>query len=213
MITTYSTLDRTSSYLILQLTDLRINARLFGHNAMSQLETDLLDIADEACHEGRRLGVNKLVMAGLGGCVSPLLHTSGRQLGCAEAVVMAAQLFNQLINALSSQFEIEIFGVTGTVQSFTGEVAIRASNAMRYIDGLVYCSLARYLRGEPGIVFRGLEEEAMLLNAGESSFIWSYRYDPESPRDLPIQSSLTLAEPDHSDHHGCCVVTLLAHRI
>ncbi len=47
MITTYSTLDRTSSYLILQLTDLRINARLFGHNAMSQLETDLLDIAIE----------------------------------------------------------------------------------------------------------------------------------------------------------------------
>jgi hypothetical protein len=203
MITTYSTLDRTSSYLILQLTDLRINARLFGHNAMSQLETDLLDIADEACYEGRRLGVNKLVMAGLGGCVSPFLQASEHQLGCAEAVVMAAQLFTQLINALSSQFEIEIFGVTGTVQSFTGELAVRASNAMRFIDGLVYCSLERNLRHETGIVFRGIEEEAMLLKAGESSFLCSYQYDLDSPRDLPIQSSLTLAEPDHSDHHGC----------
>lgn len=74
---------------------------------------------------------------------------------------------------------------------------------MRYIDGLVYCSLARDLREESGIVFRGIEEEEMLLNAGESSFLWSYRYDLESPRDLPIQSSLTLAEPDHSDRHGC----------
>ena len=194
MITTYSTLDRTSSYLILHLTDLRINARLSGHNAMSQLETDWLDIADKACHEGRRLGVNKLMMAGLGGCVSPLLHTSGRQLGCAEAVVMAAQLFTQLINALSSQFEIEIFGVTGTVQSLTGELAIRASNAMRYIDGLIYRSLERDLRQELGLVFRGIEEEAMLLMAGESSFLWSYHYDLDSPRDLPIQSSLSLAE-------------------
>ena len=194
MITTYSTLDRTASYLILHLTDLRINARMFGHHAMSQLETDLLDIADEARREGRRLGVNKLVVAGLGGCVSPLLQTSGHQLGCAEAVVMAAQLFTQLINALSSQFEIEIFGVTGTVQAFTGELAVRASNAMRFIDGLVYCSLERNLRQETGIVFRGIEEEAMLLKAGESSFLWSYHYDLDSPRDLPIQSSLSLAE-------------------
>ena len=194
MITTYSTLDRTASYLILHLTDLRINARMFGHHAMSQLETDLLDIADEARREGRRLGVNKLVIAGLGGCVSPLLQTSGHQLGCAEAVVMAAQLFTQLINALSSQFEIEIFGVTGTVQAFTGELAVRASNAMRFIDGLVYCSLERDLRQEPGVVFRGIEEEAMLLKAGESSFLWSYQYDLDSPRDLPIQSSLSLAE-------------------
>jgi hypothetical protein len=194
MITTYSTLDRTASYLILHLTDLRINARMFGHHAMSQLEADMLDIADEARREGRRLGVNKLVIAGLGGCVSPLLQTSGHQLGCAEAVVMAAQLFTQLINALSSQFEIEIFGVTGTVQAFTGELAVRASNAMRFIDGLVYCSLERDLRQEPGVVFRGIEEEAMLLKAGESSFLWSYHYDLDSPRDLPIQSSLSLAE-------------------
>jgi hypothetical protein len=194
MIATYSTLDRTASYLILRLTDLRINARLFAHDAISRLETDLLDIADEARREGRRLGVNKLVIAGLGGCVSPLLQASGHQLGCAEAVVMAAQLFTQLINALSSQFEIEIFGVTGTVQSFTGELAVRASNAMRFIDGLVYCSLERNLRQETGIVFRGIEEEAMLLKAGESSFLWSYHYDLDSPRDLPIQSSLSLAE-------------------
>jgi hypothetical protein len=103
-------------------------------------------------------------------------------------------LFTQLINALSSQFEIEIFGVTGTVQSFTGELAVRASNAMRFIDGLVYCSLERDLRQEPGVVFRGIEEEAMLLKAGESSFLWSYHYDLDSPRDLPIQSSLSLAE-------------------
>jgi hypothetical protein len=194
MIATYSTLDRTASYLILRLTDLRINARLFAHDAISRLETDLLDIADEARREGRRLGVNKLVIAGLGGCVSPLLQASGHQLGCAEAVVMAAELFTQLINALSSQFEIEIFGVTGTVQSFTGELAVRASNAMRFIDGLVYCSLERNLRQETGIVFRGIEEEAMLLKAGESSFLWSYHYDLDSPRDLPIQSSLSLAE-------------------
>ena len=194
MIATYSTLDQTSSYLILHLTDLRINARMFGHHAMSQLETDMLDIADEARREGRRLGVNKLVIAGLGGCVSPLLQTSGHQLGCAEAVVMAAQLFTQLINALRSQFEIEIFGVTGTVQAFTGELAVRASNAMRFIDGLVYLSLERDLRQEPGVVFRGIEEEAMLLKAGESSFLWSYQYDLDSPRDLPIQSSLSLAE-------------------
>jgi hypothetical protein len=194
MIATYSTLDRTASYLILRLTDLRINARLFAHDAISRLETDLLDIADEARREGRRLGVNKLVIAGLGGCVSPLLQASGHQLGCAEAVVMAAQLFTQLINALSSQFEIEIFGVTGTVQSFTGELAVRASNAMRFIDGLVYCSLERNLRQETGIVFRGIEEEAMLLKAGESSFLWSYHYDLDSPLDLPIQSSLSLAE-------------------
>jgi hypothetical protein len=194
MITTYSTLDRTASYLILHLTDLRINARMFGHHAMSQLEADMLDIADEARREGRRLGVNKLVIAGLGGCVSPLLQTSGHQLGCAEAVVMAAQLFTQLITALRSQFEIEIFGVTGTVQAFTGELAVRASNAMRFIDGLVYLSLERDLRQEPGVVFRGIEEEAMLLKAGESSFLWSYQYDLDSPRDLPIQSSLSLAE-------------------
>ncbi|QVV66657.1 hypothetical protein [Synechococcus sp. LA31] len=64
MITTYSTLDRTSSYLILRLADLWINARLFGRDAMCQLEAVLLDIADEARHEGRRLGENKMVIAG-----------------------------------------------------------------------------------------------------------------------------------------------------
>ena len=68
MITTYSTLDRTASYLILHLTDLRINARMFGHHAMSQLETDMLDIADDARREGRRLGVNKLVALVQGAC-------------------------------------------------------------------------------------------------------------------------------------------------
>jgi hypothetical protein len=99
-----------------------------------------------------------------------------------------------LINALSSQFEIEIFGVTGTVQSSTGELAVRASNAMRFIDGLVYFSLVRDLYQEPGIVFRGIEEESMLLKAGESSFLWDYQYDLDSPSDLPIQSSLSLAE-------------------
>ena len=194
MIATYSTLDRTASYLILHLTDLRINARLLGHHAMSQLEIDMFAIADEACQEGRRLGVNKLVIAGLGGCVSPLLQASGHQLGGAEAVAMAAQLFTQLINTLRSQFEIEIFGVTGTVQSSTGELAVRASNAMRFIDGLVYFSLVRDLYQEPGIVFRGIEEESMLLKAGESSFLWGYQYDLDSPRDLPIQTSLSLAE-------------------
>ena len=34
----------------------------------------------------------------------------------------------------------------------------------------------------------------MLLKAGESSFLWSYHYDLDSPHDLPIQSSLSLAE-------------------
>jgi len=197
MTATHDSLDRNASHLVLQLSDLRVNQRLSCINDAAQfvrLALPLLQLAADTKRYARELGINRLVLVGLGGCVTPALHTAEPELDSHEAMFAALRLLKLLLAALGSQFHIEVFGLTGCVLAAGCELAMGASNTMRYTDALIYHLLKCDLQGIANVVFRGFEEEALLLNVGASRLMWRYQYDLDGPTDLPIQSSLNLAE-------------------
>lgn len=154
----------------------------------------MLRLADDTTRQGRDLGINQLVIVGLGGCFSPSVLAAGSQQDLAELVFVAVRILKKLFEALSSQFQIEVFAVTGIVLSGGSELAVRLSNFMRYADGLVYGLLLRDFHADSAVIFRGIAEDSLLLRAGASSFLWCYQFHLDGPRDLPVQSSLALAQ-------------------
>ncbi len=194
MTTTYYPLHCDASYLVLQLSDLRVNERLDSITDTAWLEAYMLLLANEVKQDGRDLGINHLVIAGLGGCVAPALWPVGPQTDAAGAVRAAVRVLKLLFDELRDQFQLEIFGVSGCVIGFGGELGIRDSNAMAYHDALVFQLLAYDYEDDSDVVFRAFEQDGLLLHAGESSFLWHYQYDRDGSRDLPIQRSIVLAE-------------------
>lgn len=151
-------------------------------------------LSEEVNQQGRDLGINRLVIAGLGGCVAPAWRAGRPHMDAAGAMLAAVRVLKLLFDGLRCHFQLEIFAITGCVVSAGGELAVRASNFMAYTDALVYQMLANDFRDDSDVAFRGFEQEALLLNAGASTFLWRYHYELDGPRDLPIQRSLTLAE-------------------
>ena len=194
MTTTYYPLHRDASYLVLQLSDLRLNERLENNTDTDWLEALMGLLANQVKEEGRDLGVNHLVIAGLGGCVAPALAAAGQQIDAAGAVLIAVRALKLLFDALRDQFQLEIFGVSGCAIGVGGELSVRDSNDMAYHDALVFQLLAYDFEDDTDVVFRAFEQDGLLLHAGESSFLWHYQYDRDSSLDLPIQRSLVLAE-------------------
>ena len=194
MTTTYYPLNRDASYLVLQLSDLRVNERLESLTDTAWLEAYMHLLANKVKQEGRDLGINHLVIAGLGGCVAPAVCPVGPQMDAAGAVFAAVRVLKRLFDELRCQFQLEIFGVSGCAIGVGGELGVRASNAMTYHDALVFNLLAYDFGDDSDVVFRAFEDDGLLLDAGESSFLWRYHFDLDGPRDLPIQRSLTLAE-------------------
>jgi hypothetical protein len=194
MTTTYYPLHRDASYLVLQLSDLRLNERLDSLTDTDWLEAYMGLLANQVKQEGRDLGINQLVIAGLGGCVAPALCPAGPQMDAAEAVLIAVRVLKRLFDELRCQFQLEIFGVSGCAIGVGGELGVRASNVMAYHDALVFQLLAYDYEDDSDVVFRAFEQDGLLLHAGESSFLWRYQYDLDGSRDLPIQRSLVLAE-------------------
>jgi hypothetical protein len=194
MTTTYYPLNRDASYLVLQLSDLRVNERLESLTDTAWLEAYMHLLANKVKQEGRDLGINHLVIAGLGGCVAPAVCPVGPQTDAAGAVFAAVRVLKRLFDELRCQFQLEIFGVSGCAIGVGGELGVRASNAMAYHDALVFQLLAYDFGDDSDVVFRAFEEDGLLLHSGESSFLWHYHFDLDGFRDLPIQRSLTLAE-------------------
>lgn len=194
MTTTYYPLHHDASYLVLQLSDLRLNQRLENINDTDWLEAFMGLLANQVKEEGRDLGVHHLVIAGLGGCVAPALAAAGQQMDSAGAVLIAVRVLKLLFDALRDQFQLEIFGVSGCAISVGGELNVRDSNDMAYHDALVFQLLASDFEDDTDVVFRAFEQDGLLLHAGESSFLWHYQYELDGSRDLPIQRSLVLAE-------------------
>lgn len=194
MTTTYYPLHSDASYLVLQLSDLRVNERLDSITDTAWLEAYMLLLANQVKQEGRDLGINHLVIAGLGGCVAPALCPAGPQTDAAGAVLAAVRMLKLLFDDLRCQFQLEIFGVSGCAIGVGGELGIQASNVMAYHDALVFQLLAYDFEDDADVVFRAFAQDGLLLHAGESSFLWHYQYDVDGSRDLPIQRSLVLAE-------------------
>jgi hypothetical protein len=194
MTTTYYPLRRDASYLVLQLSDLRVNERLDSITDTASLEAYMLLLANQVKQEGRDLGIDHLVIAGLGGCVAPALWPLGAQADAPGAVFAAVRVLKLLFDELRDQFQLEIFGVSGCVTGVGGELGIRDSNAMTYHDALVFQLLAYDYEDDSDVIFRAFEQDGLLLHAGESSFLWHYHYAQDGSRDLPIQRSLVLAE-------------------
>jgi hypothetical protein len=194
MTTTYYPLHRDASYLVLQLSDLRLNERLENITDTDWLEAFMGLLANQVKEEGRDLGIHHLVIAGLGGCVAPALAAAGQQMDSAGAVLIAVRVLKLLFDALRDQFQLEIFGVSGCAIGVGGELSVRDSNVMAYHDALVFQLLAYDFEDDADVVFRAFEQDGLLLHAGESSFLWHYQYELDGSRDLPIQRSLVLAE-------------------
>jgi hypothetical protein len=154
----------------------------------------MLLLANQVKQEGRDLGIDHLVIAGLGGCVAPALWPLGAQADAPGAVFAAVRVLKLLFDELRDQFQLEIFGVSGCVTGVGGELGIRDSNAMTYHDALVFQLLAYDYEDDSDVIFRAFEQDGLLLHAGESSFLWHYHYAQDGSRDLPIQRSLVLAE-------------------
>ena len=165
MTTTYYPLHRDASYLVLQLSDLRVNDRLDSITDTAWLEAYMILFANQVKQDGRDLGINHLVIAGLGGCVAPALWPVGPQADPAGAVFAAVRVLKLLIDELRDQFQLEIFGVSGCVISFGGELGIRESNAMTYHDALVSQLLAYDFEDDSDVVFRAFEQDGLLLHA------------------------------------------------
>ena len=197
MTVTHYPLDRTASHLVLQLNDLRINERVANvndHKQLDQFMPDLLCIADTTKRHGRDLDVNKLVITGLAGCVSPGTPLVGPRCSLVDGVGASVRVLKELFISLSSQFQLEIFGVTGYALSGCNELLVHSSVFLREADAFVYLLLSRAFQADPRIVFRGFQDEALSLCAGESSFLLRYQFALDARLDLPIQHSLTLAE-------------------
>ena len=197
MTVTHYPLDRTASHLVLQLNDLRINERVANVNDDKQLDQfmpDLLCIAEATKRHGRDLNVNKLVIAGLGGCVSPGAPLVGPGCSMMDGVAASVRVLKELFISLGSQFQLEIFGVTGYALSGCNELLVRSSVFLREADAFVYLLLSRAFQADPRIIFRGFQDEALPLCAGESSFLLRYQFALDGRLDVPIQHSLTLAE-------------------
>lgn len=200
-LTSYS-LNPDVSRLVFQLNDLRINERVADVSdrlQLDQLISDLHFLIDEIMQHGRDLAVDQLVVAGLGGCLSPGTPQAGPGCMMIDGVFAAVHVLRQLFTALSNQFRLEIFAITGYALSETAELSGRCSAFIREADLLVYGLLKQALEGNSRIVFRGFEDDALLLHAGASSFLCRYQYELDGCSDAPIQSSLTLAEDNLSD--------------
>ena len=104
MTTTYYPLHHDASYLVLQLSDLRVNERLDSITDTAWLEAYMLLLANQVKQDGRDLGINQLVIAGLGGCVAPALWPVGPQTDAAGAVLAAVRVLKLLFDELRDQF-------------------------------------------------------------------------------------------------------------
>lgn len=154
----------------------------------------MLLLANQVKQEGCDLGINHLVIAGLGGCLPPALCPVEPQTDAAGAVLAAVRVLKVLFDELRDQFRLEILGISGCVIGFGGELGSRESNPMTDHDALVFQLLAYDYEDHSDVVFHAFEQDGLLLHAGESSFLWHYQYDVDGSRDLPIQRSLVLAE-------------------
>lgn len=194
-------LDPDVSHLILQFNDLRINERVADVNDAHQLDRLISELSvqvDAITKHGRDLAVDRLVVAGLGGCLS--LGTPHAGPGCTmlDGVFAAVHVLRELFAAFTNHFKLEIFAITGYALSETGELSGRCSSFLREADLLVYGLLKQGLDGDPRIDFRGFEDDGLLLHAGASSFLCRYQYELDDRPDAPILSSLTIAEDDLS---------------
>ena len=163
--------------LIVQLSDLHFNERVelpSNRYDFTVAAARLAKLAGRIKQLGRCYGAGKVVIACLGDFLNSdrrldelLSNVTNRS----KATLLAVDILRAFLLDLRSEFELEIYGITGNESRVTGELGWSDELATDSYDLMIYSILKRGFAEVDGIAFCGFQANELLFEVMDRTFL------------------------------------------
>jgi predicted phosphodiesterase len=169
--------DGGGSVLIVQLSDLHFNERVelpSNRYDFTVAAQRLAKLAARVKQLGRSYGARKLVVA----CLGDFLNSDRRldellsnATNRSKATLLAADILRAFLLDLRTQFQIEVYGITGNESRVQAELGWSDALATDSYDLMIYEILRRGFAGTDGIAFCGFRANELLFEVMGRTFL------------------------------------------